>query len=118
MKKITVLIATAGTLLVLLSGVALAATINGTAGNDTLRGTNSADVLHGRGGADTISGIYGKDRVYGDSGNDLVYVADGSLDSVSCGLGTDTAFVDAADLSRQSFEDFVRLSGCENVSVR
>ena len=169
MRKIAMLLATAGTTLVLLSGVALAATVvcdggvcKGTGGNDTLRGSNVSDTIYGGGGldkidgnlgadaikgsagADTIRGDYGRDKIYGEAGgdtidggvaidrivggpgrdevdagnnNDYVNVADGELDSVSCGLGGDTAIVDDADLSRQSFEDFVRLSSCEEVRV-
>lgn len=146
MRKITVLIATTGIVLILISGVALAATINGTSGHDTLQGGKGTDVIHGRGGSDTINGGYGGDRLYGDTGNDTlrgghaqdrifggqgrdtvdaeqgndyVNVADGTVDSVSCGTGNDdTAVVDNADLSRESYEDFVRLTSCENAIVR
>jgi Ca2+-binding RTX toxin-like protein len=164
MRKITMLLATVGAMLLLVSGVALAATINGTSGHDTLRGGEGTDIIHGRGGSDTIHGGYGEDRLYGDTGNDTlrggyggdrlygdtgndtlrgghaqdrifggqgrdivdgeqgndyINVADGTVDSVSCGVGAnDTAVVDNADLRSNSFEDFVRLSSCENTMVR
>lgn len=117
----------------------------GFAGNDRISGSYSGDFVYGGSGIDTIRGDYGADTIYGQDGNDelsggpvgdrifagpgydvvdggvgpdRVSAADGMLDSVSCGSGNDTAVVDRADLSRQSFEDFVRLSSCENVEVR
>ena len=68
---------------------------------------------------DRIFGGQGRDTVDAEQGNDYVNVADGTPDSVSCGTGSDdTAVVDATDLGRESFEDFVRLSSCENTTVR
>ncbi len=161
MRKITMLLATVGAMLLLVSGVALAAQIackggtctgtdqkdriTGTAGRDTInakngsdtvfgragadivRGGFGADTIHGQGGNDTLSGGPNTDRIIGgpgqdtidgNNGNDTINANDGQLDSVSCGTGNDTAVVDQPDLKRQSFEDFVRLSSCENVTVR
>lgn len=119
-----------------ISGTANRDTINARGGGDTVvarasgdmvRGGYGADDIGGGGGNDTvqggpgpdeISGGPGRDSINGANGDDTVRAADGSLDSISCGLGTDTAFVDEADLSRQSFQDFVRLSSCENVTTR
>ncbi len=114
-----------------------AATIDGTSGPDTLRGYGGADTIYGGYGKDRILGGSGNDNLFGgpsrdrifdgagrdrvdaDQGNDYVHVADGRFDSVSCGLGADdTAVVDQADLAEQSFEDFVRLSSCEDTVVR
>jgi hypothetical protein len=43
---------------------------------------------------------------------------DGQLDSISCGLGNDTVFVDQDDLDAENtnFEDFVRLMSCETIN--
>ncbi len=146
MKRMLKLIPAVAVVLMLGAGAAFAATISGTSGNDTLKGTNSADLMRGRGGHDTISGFYGGDTIYGGEGNDVIkgghsadkiyggsgrdtidggpgkdfinVAGDGRADSVSCGTSNDTAIVDAADVGSQSFEDFVRLSSCENVQVR
>ncbi|MDQ3428488.1 MAG: hypothetical protein M3479_00895 [Actinomycetota bacterium] len=161
MRKITMLLATVGAMLLLVSGVALAAQIackggtctgtnqkdriTGTAGRDMVNAKNGGDTVFGRASADVIRGGFGADKIYGqggndilhggsgpdrlvggpgrdtvdaDQGNDSVNAADGTLDSVSCGVGTDTAIIDEVDVSRQSFEDFVRLSSCENTMVR
>ena len=101
--------------------------MRGNAGKDELSGSYGDDRMRGGGGNDTISGGFYNDRIFGgagrdtidaDRGLDYVNVADGLLDSVSCGPGEDTAVVDRVDLAEQSFEDFVRLSSCENVTVR
>ncbi len=79
----------------------------GTGGNDTLRGSNFSDTIYGGGGLDMIDGdLPRRDRGRLRYGQDLR------------GAGGDTAIVDDADLSRQSFEDFVRLSSCEEVRVQ
>lgn len=172
MRKTTMLLATVGAMVLLVTGIALAATtinckggtcvgtnnedrmrgtggidrMSGRGGNDVMSGSYNADVMYGGEGLDTINGDYGADkisgnagnddlsggpvgdRIYGgpgtdvvegNAGNDFINVAgDDVKDSVSCGIGDDTAVVDAADLGRQSFEDFVRLSSCEDVTVR
>lgn len=146
MKRLLKLVAVTAIVLALAASVAFAATVLGTPGRDTLRGSNGADFMKGRGGADIIYGRYGNDTIYGGDGNDVIkggynadkiyggpgkdtidsesgpdfvnVAGDGRVDSVSCGVGVDTAVVDAADVGSQSFEDFVRLSSCENVTVR
>jgi hypothetical protein len=82
-------------------------------------GNTDNDNINGGFDADRIFGGPGRDIVDAEQGNDYVNVADGRFDSVSRGVGKyDTAIVDDADLAEQSFEDFVRLSSCENVSIR
>ncbi len=94
-------------------------TIYGDYGDDKIYGNGGNDVIHGGSDGDRIFGGSGKDVIDGELGSDYINVADGQFDSVSCGVGTnDRAVVDETDLSGQSFEDFVRLSSCENVKVR
>ncbi len=93
-------------------------TINGGYGRDRIFGQSGNDVIRGGPAIDTIEGGPGRDTIDAENGNDVVRAVDGDLDSISCGLGKDTAIVDSVDLSRQSFEDFVRLTSCENVTVR
>lgn len=117
----------------------------GTNKADTMQGTNKTDAMYGRGGLDTMYGRYGADEIrggdnadtifggYGDdrisagsgvdtvdgeAGSDFIRTVDGQRDSVSCGIGNDRAIIDEADLDRASFEDFVRLTSCEDVRVR
>ena len=121
--------------------------IRGLAGFDTMYGYLGEDNMRGNTDSDTIYGGYGRDRIFGEDGNDYlvgdhsqdlingglgrdyidggqgrdtIQAADGNLDSISCGLGIDTAFVDDKDINSPavSVEDFVRLTSCENVRVR
>src|SRR5215203_5603970 len=113
----------------LLGGVALAATIDGTSGPDDLVGTDKDDVIHGSGGKDYISGLAAPDVLYGGAGNDTVVGRDGNdhiygntgsdmlfgnhgndtidsagdqtMDVVKCGFGEDdTAYIDSWTASR------------------
>jgi Ca2+-binding RTX toxin-like protein len=63
--------------------------VSGGAGNDTLLGVGGNDVLVGNSGTDTFSA--------GD-GNDTNLARDGVVDTISCGLGTDSLEADAIDL--------------------
>lgn len=87
--------------------------------NDKVDGGAGDDVLVGGYGDDVVTGGPGRDQINGDVrsttcnyiqcrlpyGNDTIYAQDGEVDSVDCGIGTDTAYVDAIDV----------VSGCENV---
>lgn len=87
--------------------------------NDVVDGGAGNDTLAGGYGDDTITGGPGRDQIHGDApssacnyiqcrlpyGNDTIYAQDGEVDSIDCGIGTDTAYVDAGDI----------VSGCENV---
>jgi hypothetical protein len=77
--------------------------IDGGPGNDTLTGGFNHD---------TVTGGPGRDNIYADItgsycgifscqipfGNDTVNANDGEVDNIDCGVGTDTANVDAADI--------------------
>jgi hypothetical protein len=77
--------------------------VDGGAGNDTVEG--------GRGN-DTVTGGPGRDTIFGDAtsshcswysckipfGNDTIQARDGEIDNIDCGIGTDTAVVDANDV--------------------
>ena len=100
----------------------------GSPGGDNLRSADYADTIEGLGGNDTIEGGYGddtitpgpgQDTVTADAGgapcdfiscraphgNDTINARDGERDSIDCGIGTDTAVIDAIDV----------VAGCENV---
>jgi Ca2+-binding RTX toxin-like protein len=125
-------------LLVLLGGVALAATIDGTTGPDDLVGTDQQDVIDALGGEDYVSGLAaadvlyagagndtvvgrdGPDRIYGNTGSDKLFGkrgkdtinsgGDQEKDVVKCGRGkADTALVDKIDWVKEN---------CENVYLR
>ncbi len=72
MRRGLLLITAMGTVLLVASGVALAAitcgggTCDGTNVNDTIYGTSEIDSMYGRGGGDTIHGRGGMDTIYGD----------------------------------------------------
>ena len=90
-RKAIVLLSTMAVVLVVGSGVALAATTincpndtsqgspstylycNGTAGANTMSGSELADYMIGMGGADTMHGNGGSDYVVGDNGSDHIY---------------------------------------------
>ena len=87
--------------------------------DDTVDGGAGDDTLTGGYGNDTVTGGPGRDTIYADvssttchwiqcrlpQGNDTVHARDGEADQIDCGVGTDTAYVDAADT----------VSSCETV---
>ncbi len=100
----------------------------GNGGNDKLSAFDHSDEVDGGAGDDQLAGGYGddtvtggpgRDQIHGDApssacnyiqcrlpfGNDTIYAQDGEVDSIDCGIGNDTAYVDANDV----------VSGCENV---
>jgi Ca2+-binding RTX toxin-like protein len=101
--------------------VTVPSTVNGNGGDDRLDLSDADDTINGGAGADRIEGGYGNDNItggpgadqlYGDepqgecsyiyckppSGNDTIDARDGEVDQVDCGVGTDTANVDAVDV--------------------
>jgi Ca2+-binding RTX toxin-like protein len=77
-------------------------------GNDTVEGDSGNDRVFGGPGNDTLEGNAGTDVVRGGRGDDVIHVTDGdSGDRVIGGKGTDTCFVNQADVAR----------GCEQVHV-
>jgi Ca2+-binding RTX toxin-like protein len=75
-------------LLVLMSGVALAATERGTRGDDLLVGTERDDRLVGRNGDDRLKALEGNDTLRGGNGNDELLARDGEKDRLECGGGS------------------------------
>jgi Ca2+-binding RTX toxin-like protein len=93
-------------------------TVLGGSGDDTLEGGNGADQLdggtepdelYGDDGDDTLIGGPGKDLIEGGPGDDIIRAADDSADSVNCGDGQDTVYVEDIAPTRD------RLVECENV---
>lgn len=106
-----------------------ASTVNGLGGDDFLLASNGQQTIDGGAGSDTIEGGFGddtltggpgRDTIAGDftgsqcgilqsctlpHGNDVIYAADGEVDTIDCGVGTDRAVVDASDV----------VSNCETV---
>ncbi len=128
------IMATMGLGVLLLGGVALAATIDGTSEADDLVGTENNDVIHASGGADYVSGLAagdvlyagagndtvvgreGNDRILGNTGSDTLFGNEGNdtidsagdleRDVVKCGLGdADTAYVDKIDRVKKNCEN-------------
>lgn len=67
------MLAAVACLLVLSSGVALAANFVGTSGNDRLIGTGNPDRMIGGSGDDNIVGNDGSDTIFGGSGTDNLF---------------------------------------------
>jgi hypothetical protein len=63
----------------------------------TIVGDDSVNVLRGSFGADTLDGAGGSDLLDGQNGDDTIRARDGFVDRIQCGLGADTAIVDADD---------------------
>ena len=86
--------------------------INGGPGNDTIRGYDGNDAIVGGPGQDTLIGdTLGQTCNFATCstyiGNDVIDARDGERDSLDCGLGADTAIVDAIDVH----------TNCETVQV-
>ena len=81
--------------------------LQGDVGNDRLWGDAREDTLDGGPGGDLLYGGWGPDVIDAGAGNDVVDVRedDGQVDSVDCGPGRDTVFVNRKD----------RTFGCEVV---
>jgi Ca2+-binding RTX toxin-like protein len=99
------LLTTMAVVLVLGSGVALAATaITCTAGHscvgtpdpDTINGSTGNDEVYGYGGADTMHGYGGSDSMQGDKGSDHIYGGSGA-DSFLWGGAADSNYSDTSD---------------------
>jgi hypothetical protein len=90
--------------------------------DDTVDGGIGNDTLTGGYGNDTITGGPGKDTIYADvssttcnyiqcrlpQGNDTIEARDGEADQIDCGVGNDTAYVDAVDTASTSCENVVK----------
>ena len=110
-RKVAILLAVMGLMVMAFAGVALAVTKTGDAGPNRLVGTAENDTLRGRGGADTIIGKGDSDRLYGGRGGDHINARERGRaedDLVDCGRGRDTVLTD------NTAEDRV-LANCEVV---
>ena len=108
-RKVAILLAVMGLMVMAFAGVALAVTKTGDAGPNRLVGTAENDTLRGRGGADTIIGKGDSDRLYGGRGGDHINARERGRaedDLVDCGRGRDTVLRD------NTTEDRV-LANCE-----
>jgi Ca2+-binding RTX toxin-like protein len=72
--------------------------ISARAGDDCAWGEAGNDKLSGSTGRDRLDGGTGHDRISGGSGDDTIYARDNTSDSIDCGAGNDTAYVDRRDL--------------------
>lgn len=79
--------------------------LNGQDGNDRLYGGPHDDVLDGGKGNDLLVAGGGRNQLSGGSGNEKIYATNRRRDTVDCGAGHDTAYVDRKD----------RVSHCELV---
>ena len=85
-------------------------------GHETLEGGDGDDYLEGGFGNDVLDGGPGVDQFMGDRtetnviaiGNDQIRARDGNSEPVSCGIGADTAQVDASDVVDPSCESVQR----------
>jgi hypothetical protein len=85
-------------------------------GNDSVEGGDGDDYLEGGFGNDVLDGGAGVDRFMGDRiksnviaiGNDQIRARDGNAEQVDCGIGSDTAQVDASDVVAGSCESVDR----------
>jgi Ca2+-binding RTX toxin-like protein len=104
--------------------------VDGLGGDDILNGGTGDDEIYGGAGADRLEGSADEDYLDGGSGNDFfegdnvctttpctgasdfIQARDGEADTVNCGVGADTALVDAIDTVAKD-DQF----GCERVDV-
>jgi Ca2+-binding RTX toxin-like protein len=96
-RKIAVLLAVMGVMVLMFAGAALAVVKDGGPGPDRLVGTAENDILRGRGGADEIIGRGDSDRLLGGFGNDFINARESGRaedDFVDCGPGRDTVLTD------------------------
>ena len=110
-RKVAILLAVMGLMVMAFAGVALAVTKTGDAGPNRLVGTAENDTLRGLGGADELIGRGDSDRLFGGSGRDLINArerGEAEDDLVDCGPGRDTVLTD------NTTEDTV-LANCEVV---
>lgn len=88
MRRASLLTLTVALVLVLATGIALAATIKGTDRDDFLRGTNGADNIGARGGNDEVRARAGNDQVFGGTNSDTLYGMENN-DLIVGGRGND-----------------------------
>jgi Ca2+-binding RTX toxin-like protein len=110
-RRMAILVAVVGLIVMAFAGTALAVVNVGNAGPNRLVGTAENDTLKGRSGADTIIGKGDSDRLYGGRGADHIKARERGRaedDLVDCGPGRDTVLTD------NTTEDRI-MSNCEVV---
>jgi Ca2+-binding RTX toxin-like protein len=110
-RKLAILLAVVGLILIVFAGTALAVVKIGNDAPNRLVGTAENDTLRGRGGADTMIGKGDSDRFYGGRGRDRIKARERGRaedDLVNCGPGRDTVLTD------NTTEDRI-LANCEVV---
>ncbi len=126
LRKLATMLMALLVMLVLASGVALAADFIGTSGNDEFPpGTEGNDYFEGRAGDDRINALGGDDIIYGNKGTDRITPGEGA-DQVFAGAGDDliyardiTPSIDTIDCGggfdwvETIHRDDVTLSNCE-----
>jgi Ca2+-binding RTX toxin-like protein len=96
-RRIAVLIAVMGLMVMVFAGMAFAVTKIGDAGPNRLVGTAENDTLKGRAGADTLIGKGDSDVLIGGGGNDQINARERGRpedDRVDCGRGRDKVLTD------------------------
>jgi Ca2+-binding RTX toxin-like protein len=80
--------------------------ISGNSGDDLIQGDPGDDTLNGNEGNDIILGGSGSDKIGGGEGDDYLEssfvigstsISDGKSDTLTCGAGIDTAFINPLD---------------------
>ena len=96
-RRLAILVAVMGLLVLAFAGTALAVVKIGDAGPNRLVGTAENDTLKGLGGADTLIGKGDSDLLVGGRGNDQINARERGRaegDRVDCGRGRDTVLTD------------------------
>jgi Ca2+-binding RTX toxin-like protein len=78
---------------------------------DTLTGSAAPNVLRGGGGGDKLDGKGGADSIFGEGGDDTIAARDGAADTIDCGDGNDTVYVDTQEDGVFDCETVVRPAG-------
>ena len=96
-RRMAVLVAVMGLMVMVFAGTALAVVRIGDAGPNRLVGTAENDTLRGRAGADTLIGGGDSDLLVGGRGNDHINARERGRaedDRIDCGPGRDTVLTD------------------------
>jgi hypothetical protein len=88
--------------------------VTGGGADDLITGDTAVNQLIGGGGDDLLRGGDGRDTIAGQAGDDVIVAADGFVDTITCGDGTDTV---TADLGANGVSDIITdPQACESVT--